>query len=95
MFNMPYTTLMVGGQDLQEGKWSGQAKTVTVMYGGTKKHARLDGVKIGVSGSAGVKTVSLGNQLTGKRVIYNLRGQRVVNPVNGLYFVDGKKVIIK
>jgi len=91
----PYTTLMVGGQDLQEGKWSGQAKTVTVMYGGTKKHARLDGVKIGVSGSAGVKTVSLGNQLTGKRVVYNLRGQRVANPANGLYFVDRKKVIIK
>jgi hypothetical protein len=35
------------------------------------------------------------NRLTGKRVIYNLQGQRVSNPTRGLYIVDGKKIFIQ
>ena len=29
------------------------------------------------------------------KVVYNLNGQRVMNPAKGLYIVNGKKVIIK
>ncbi|MBQ8487285.1 MAG: hypothetical protein IJ533_06515 [Prevotella sp.] len=48
---------------------------------------RFDGV-----GPTAVSTVSAAGA-TG--AIYNLRGQRVVNPTRGLYIVGGKKVIIK
>jgi hypothetical protein len=44
---------------------------------------------------AGTTSVDmLKQQLDGKRVIYNLRGQRVAHPTHGLYIVDGKKVYI-
>jgi hypothetical protein len=33
--------------------------------------------------------------LSGQRVIYNLRGQRVTNPTRGIYIVDGRKVVIE
>ena len=33
--------------------------------------------------------------LSGRRVVYNLRGQQVANPTHGLYIVDGKKVFIQ
>ena len=33
--------------------------------------------------------------LTGNEVIYNLRGQRVVNPGKGVYIINGKKVVLK
>jgi hypothetical protein len=32
--------------------------------------------------------------LSCRRVIYNLRGQRVTNPTRGIYIVDGRKVVI-
>jgi hypothetical protein len=32
--------------------------------------------------------------LSGKRVIYNLRGQRVAHPTRGIYIVDGRMVVI-
>ena len=37
---------------------------------------------------------SVMKSLSGQRVIYNLRGQRVTNPTKGLYIIDGKKVVI-
>lgn len=29
------------------------------------------------------------------KAIYNLRGQRIINPKNGIYIVNGQKVFIK
>ena len=48
------------------------------------------------SGNAtGVKTVEVATEATENAVIYNLAGQRVVNPAKGIYIVNGKKVLVK
>jgi hypothetical protein len=63
------------------------------MFGGSKKHARIEGVKVSVAGGTNIDNVQT-NTLSGRRVIYNLSGQRVANPTHGIYIVDGKKVLI-
>lgn len=56
--------------------------------------------------SSGVRSIVFDDMMTGieevrgemsdgRGVFYNLAGQRVSNPTNGIYIVDGKKVIIK
>ena len=51
-------------------------------------------LKVVVAGeTTGVNAVE--NALTGNEVIYNLRGQRVVNPGKGVYIINGKKVVLK
>ena len=45
--------------------------------------------------TTGINAVENGNSDVKDAVIYNLNGQRVVNPSKGLYIVNGKKVIIK
>ena len=90
----PSTVLEVSGQTLNDGMWAGDAQSVTVTFGGTSKHARLTGVKVMLSGTDGVEALETNTSLSGRRVIYNLRGQRVLNPTRGLYIVDGKKVLI-
>ena len=45
------------------------------------------------NGSAAIYDVQT-NTVSGQRVIYNLRGQRVTNPTRGIYIVDGRKVVI-
>ena len=50
-------------------------------------------VTIPSSGPSAIESVQT-NTLSGKRVIYNLSGQRVTNPTRGIYIVDGKKVVI-
>lgn len=90
----PSQDLEVSGIDLNNGVWSGNANSVTVTFGGSSKHARLSGVKIAVAGGTSINTVNAA-QLAGKRVIYNLRGQRVSNPTKGVYIVDGKKMMIE
>ncbi|MBO5548297.1 MAG: endonuclease [Prevotella sp.] len=90
----PYKTLKVGSSSFDDGKWSGNAQQVTVTYGGSKKHARIAGVKVSVSGGTkidGVQTKSL----AGQRVIYDLSGRRVTNPSRGIYIVDGRVVVIQ
>ena len=84
----------VAGNGLVDGKWSGDAQSVTVSFAGSSKHARIEAVKVTLSkGGAGIDQVQT-NTLSGQRVIYNLRGQRVANPTHGIYIVDGRKVII-
>lgn len=88
------TQLEVAGNGLVDGKWSGDAQSVTVSFAGSSKHARIEAVKVTLSkGGAGIDQVQT-NTLSGQRVIYNLRGQRVANPTHGIYIVDGRKVII-
>lgn len=42
--------------------------------------------------AAGVATL---NAVSGDAVIYNLQGQKVANPSNGIFIVNGKKVVIR
>ena len=90
----PSSQLEVAGNALVDGKWSGDAQSVKVSFAGSTKHARIEAVKVTLSkGGAGIGNVQT-NTLSGRRVIYNLRGQRVANPTHGIYIVDGRKVII-
>lgn len=89
----PNKTLKVGSTTFDDGKWTGNAQQVTVMFGGSSKHARISGVKVSVAGGTNIETLQT-TSLSGKRVIYNLRGQRVANPTRGIYIVDGRKVVI-
>lgn len=45
--------------------------------------------------TTGINGVENGNVEAKATVIYNMNGQRVMNPSKGLYIVNGKKVIIK
>jgi hypothetical protein len=42
-----------------------------------------------------VNNTHINNDNKGERKYYNLKGQRVLNPKNGIYIVNGKKVFIK
>lgn len=44
--------------------------------------------------ASAVDTIT-GEDITGEEVIYDLRGIRVVNPVGGIYIINGKKVLVK
>ena len=84
--------LEADGMALNEGLWTGDKQSVTVTLG-SGKHSRLTGVIVKVKGSAtSINTAS--TALPGKRVVYNLQGQRVLNPSHGVYIVDGKKVLL-
>lgn len=89
----PNTTLKVGNTTFDDGKWVGNDQQVTVMFGGSSKHARISGVKVTVASGTAIDEVQT-NTLSGRRVVYNLRGQRVTNPTRGIYIVDGRKVVI-
>ena len=49
----------------------------------------------GGSAPSGIDFATTTTTLSGRRVVYNLRGQQVANPTHGLYIVDGKKVFIQ
>ena len=44
--------------------------------------------------AAAVRNVERGEP-QGEKIYYNLNGERVNNPTNGIYIIDGKKVLIK
>lgn len=76
-----------------EFKWTGNASQVIIT---SSSNTALRNVKVSVSvpsEPSGIETVQT-NTLSGRRVIYNLSGQRVANPTHGIYIVDGKKVLI-
>ena len=76
---------------IDNGTWTGNESSVTLS---STDKTSLKSVKISVAASgAGIDQVQT-NTLSGQRVIYNLRGQRVSNPTHGIYIVDGRKVII-
>ena len=76
---------------IDNGTWTGNESSVTLS---STDKTSLKSVKISVAASgAGIDQVQT-NTLSGQRVIYNLRGQRVANPTHGIYIVDGRKVII-
>lgn len=76
-----------------EFKWTGNASQVVIT---SSSNTALRNVKVSVSvpsEPSAIETVQT-NPLSGRRVIYNLSGQRVANPTHGIYIVDGKKVLI-
>jgi hypothetical protein len=77
-------------------KWTGNSSAVDFSYDASSGHIRLSSVKVTVSSSSGPSSIYQisSQELSGKRVIYNLRGQRVTNPTRGIYIVDGRKVVI-
>ncbi len=91
----PSTELTANGETMTDGKWTGNVNAVTIAFNGTSKHARLTGVKFVMASSepSGIDRIAA-HSLDGCRVIYNLSGQRVTNPLHGVYIVDGKKLLI-
>ena len=46
--------------------------------------------------TTGIDALLIDNgQLTIDNAVYNLNGQRVMNPAKGLYIVNGRKVVVK
>ena len=77
--------------------WTGNTSGVDFSYDASSGHIKLSSVKVTVSAPSGpssIHQISTEN-ISGRRVIYNLRGQRVANPTHGIYIVDGKKVVIE
>ena len=62
---------------------------------GGSGNLQVSGIKVTVNTPSGIEQLVLGDVLSGRRVVYNLRGQRVTHPTRGLYIVDGKKVFIE
>jgi len=78
-------------------KWTGNTSSVDFSYDASSGHIRLSSVKVTVnvpSDPSSIYQIS-SQELSGRRVIYNLRGQRVANPSSGIYIVDGRKVVIR
>jgi hypothetical protein len=72
---------------ISDNVWTGNAQSVSF----SAKNTSIAKLKVTVSGTTGVNTHK---NTSGKRVIYNVRGQRVSNPTRGIYIVDGRKVIL-
>ena len=72
-------------------KWIGKTDKVVFTSEAT---VSLTSVKVKLANnSAGIDCTDM--SLGGRRVVYNLRGQRVAHPVKGVYIVDGRKVVIR
>ena len=71
--------------------WTGDHERVEFTVSTSK--LSLCSVKVKKSAPSAIRQTQT-NSLSGQRVIYNLRGQRVSNPTHGIYIVDGRKVII-
>ena len=74
--------------------WTGETNKVEFTSTST---ISLSSMKVKVKTDGGATEIhEIGRpSLSGQRVIYNLRGQRVAHPSCGLYIVDGKKIYIK
>lgn len=76
--------------------WTGNANSVVFSVNEGSGNLQVSKMKVTVnvpSGPSSIDQISTQN-LSGRRVIYNLRGQRVTNPTRGIYIVDGRKVVI-
>ena len=75
--------------------WTGNNQSVEFSVNDGSGNLQVSSIKVAIPASdpSAIETVQT-NTLSGRRVIYNLRGQRVANPTHGIYIVDGKKVLI-
>ncbi len=71
--------------------WTGNSSNITFTANATVSLLKM---KVTVdTGATDIYQLEVSPQ-PGQRVIYNLQGQRVLNPTRGLYIVDGKKIYI-
>lgn len=75
--------------------WTGNSTSLVFNVDGGSGNLQVSGIKVTVNTPSGIEQLVLGDVLSGRRVVYNLRGQRVTHPTRGLYIVDGKKVFIE
>ncbi len=75
--------------------WTGNNQSVEFSVNDGSGNLQVSSIKVTIPASdpSAIETVQA-NTLSGRRVIYNLRGQRVANPTRGIYIVDGKKVLL-
>lgn len=73
--------------------WTGDASSIVFTYNSTK-HIKLSAVKVTLSGTTGIKSLSPALS-QGEGACFTLSGRRVSQPTKGLYIINGKKVIIK
>ncbi|MBO7591029.1 MAG: endonuclease [Prevotella sp.] len=76
-------------------KWTGNNQSIEFSVNEGSGNLQVTSIKVTIpaSGPSSIDNVQT-TSLSGKRVIYNLRGQRVANPTRGIYIVDGRKVVI-
>jgi len=72
--------------------WTGDASEVVFTVSSGSGHMKMNSISITTSGGTGLDYIV--KPLSGKRVVYNLRGERVATPTRGLFIVDGKKVVV-
>ena len=77
-------------------KWSGNSQSIEFSVNDGSGNLQVSSIKVTIptSDPSSIETV-LPTTLSGQRVIYNLRGQRVTHPTRGIYIVDGRKVVIE
>lgn len=77
-------------------KWSGNNQNIEFSVNDGSGNLQVSSIKVTIP-SLGPSSIEKAQTttLSGKRVIYNLRGQRVTNPTRGIYIVDGRKVVIE
>lgn len=75
--------------------WTGNNQSIEFSVNDGSGNLQVTSIKVTIpaSGPASIDNVQT-TTLSGQRVIYNLRGQRVTNPTRGIYIVDGRKVVI-
>ena len=75
--------------------WTGNNQSIEFSVNDGNGNLQVTSIKVTIpaSGPASIDNVQT-TTLSGHRVIYNLRGQRVTNPTRGIYIVDGRKVVI-
>ena len=75
--------------------WTGNNQRIEFSVNDGNGNLQVTSIKVTIpaSGPSSIDNVQT-TTLSGQRVIYNLRGQRVTNPTRGIYIVDGRKVVI-
>ena len=74
--------------------WTGNASSVDFSVNSGSGNMQVTGIKLTTTTTSAIDLAQR-DELTGQRVVYNLRGQRVAHPTRGLYIIDGKKVFIR
>jgi hypothetical protein len=75
--------------------WSGNSQSIEFSVNDGSGNLQVFSIKVTIptSDPSSIEKAQT-TTLSGKRVIYNLRGQRVAHPTRGIYIVDGRMVVI-
>ncbi len=86
--------LLASNGFVKDLKWTGDAQNVVFSAGGESGHLQITTASVIVdAGSSGITEATTTTVMP--TVYYDLQGRRVMNPVKGLYVVNGKKVYCK